>query len=61
MDTIRLWTCNGDAVRQAIELGELVQQQHCTLALTSKREQTRHKKRPIVLFVVYRLSQEVFR
>jgi len=24
MDTIKLWARNGDAVRQAIELGELV-------------------------------------
>jgi hypothetical protein len=24
METIKLWACNGDAVQQAIELGELV-------------------------------------
>ena len=36
MDTIRLWARNGDAVRQAIELGELVHLETASEELTDE-------------------------
>ena len=34
METIKLWACNGDAVRQAIELGALVHRDTASAAWT---------------------------
>ena len=36
MDTIKLWARNGDAVRQAIELGELVHLETASEELTDE-------------------------